>query len=505
MSEENQGKTWSERPELVLAAFVGFSLVAWTIQCSLLQKVLGIDIFETIVWGEQLQLGHSKHPPLSGWIGYFFSWATGHSDWGMYLAAQLCMSLGIFFTFKLAGLFFDRFRAATAALLLYFLIYYTPSEMKFCTYFVEMAAAPLSSYLLIRSLRENRLYLWGLLGAVCGLGMLNKYSFALVLAAFVLVVLTRREYRRRLAAPGPYLAVLMAVLVMAPHVKWLVAHDFVCFKHVGARLEEDHDLLMPLYVLVTALYPVAMESLVVFASGIGWRRGEGGPLKRLAAAWRTLTGGERSPRDREALHFAVIVSLLPGATYLLLSLTGTDIILMWLCSTASATGILALALFPVGIDGLRFKRIAVLLAIFIGCVFAGTTVDLMCRTTTRLHLDPELVVREAEEFWRKHSTEPIPVLVGGLRYAALVDHYSSGHPPVCEPDDDVMIDLYRARIRERGALLIDSGANDFTEFLKRAGVSVKLESRRVSCRSLFGRTRSTGFVLGFLPPGTEIR
>lgn len=505
MTETGNRKSWYERPERVLAVFIGFSMFAWTVQCSLLQNVIGIDIMETIVWGEQLQWGHSKHPPLSGWIGYFFARATGHSDWGMYLAAQLFMSLGIFFTFKLARLFFDRFRAAAAALLLYFLIYYTPSEMKFCTYFVEMAIAPISSYLLIRALRENRFYMWMLLGIVCGLGMLNKYSFALVLAAFVLVVLTGREYRRRLAAPGPYLAVLAAGLVLAPHVKWLFAHDFVCFKHVGARLEEDHDRLMPLYVLVTALYPVAMEILVLFVSGIGWRRGEGGPLKRLASAWRTLTGGERAPRDLEALHFAAIVSLLPGAAYLFLSLFDTDIILKWLCSTASASGILALALFPVGIDSARFRRIAVLLAVFIGCVFIGTTVDLMCRTSTGLHLDPRLVVREAESFWRKHSTEPIPVLVGGLRYAALVDHYSSGHPPVCEPDDDVMIDLYRARIRERGALLIDRGANDFTEFLKRAGVSVELESRRVSCRSLFGRTRSTGFVLGYLPPGTEIK
>ena len=497
---------WFERPEKVLAAFIGFSLLAWTIQCSLLQNVLGIDIYETIVWGEQFQWGNSKHPPLSGWIGYFFSAATGHSDWGMYLAAQLCISLGVFFTFKLARMFFDAFRAATAALLLYFLIYYTPSEMKFSTYFVEMAVAPAASYLMLRALRENRLYLWLILGGVCGLGMLNKYSFALVLAAFFIIMATGREYRRRFASPGPYCAVLMLLLVISPHVKWLAEHDFICFKHVGGRLKEEHDLLMPLYVLLAALYPVAMETLVLLVSGIR-RAGEGGWKRRFAEAAKLLPGGARTDIDRAALHFSAPLSLLPGAAYLLLSLTGTDIILMWLCSTASASGILVLSLFPVKIDASRFKRIALLLAVYVGIVFAATTLDLMFRTVKSLHLDPHAVVAEAETFWRGRSAEPIRVVVGGLRYAALFDHYSPGHPPVCDPEDELAIGLYRERIQKYGALLIDRDAAEIDKILIRveAPEKPKPETLRVSYRSLFGRRRVCTFAVAYLPPGTRIK
>ena len=92
-------KSIFERPELVLVAFIVVSVLVWTLQCSIFQRVLGIDIYETIVWGEEMQWGYSKHPPLSGWLGYFFSWVTGHRDWGLYLAAQLCIGLGVFFTF----------------------------------------------------------------------------------------------------------------------------------------------------------------------------------------------------------------------------------------------------------------------------------------------------------------------------------------------------------------------------------------------------------------------
>ncbi|MBP5531191.1 MAG: glycosyltransferase family 39 protein, partial [Lentisphaeria bacterium] len=258
----NAGKKRSlfDRPEMVLGVFIVVSMAIWTLQCSLLQRVFGIDIYETIVWGEQLQLGHSKHPPLSGWLGYFFSWVTGHRDWGLYFAAQLCIGLGVFFTFLTARQFFDRYRAAAAALLLYFLFYYTPSEMKFCTYLVEIALAPLASYLLIKGLRENKWGQWALFGAVCGLGVLNKYSFGLIMAGFALVVLTRKEYLRRLASPWPYFAVPVFLAVVYPHLEWLIEHDFVCLGHVGGRLDEKHSIFMPLVVVCMSLYPALMEA-----------------------------------------------------------------------------------------------------------------------------------------------------------------------------------------------------------------------------------------------------
>ncbi|MBQ6353077.1 MAG: glycosyltransferase family 39 protein [Lentisphaeria bacterium] len=495
-------KSWADRPELVLFFFILLSLAIWTLQCSLLQSVLGIDIFETIVWGEQLQWGHSKHPPLSGWIGYFCTWATGHSDWGLYLAAQLCIGLGVFFTFKTARMFFDRFRAATAALLLYFLLYYTPSEMKFCTYLVEIDIAPAAAFLLLKSLRENRWNHWCAFGAVCGLGILNKYSFGLIAVAFVLVMLTRREYRRRYASVGPYLAVLVAIAVTSPHLKWLYEHDFVCFRHVGDRLDEEHNILMPLYVLAAALYPVLMEGLVVVLTlaplpprrGAEWLR-----------SWRALDGWTRGDRNFEALHFSGVVSFLPGAVYLALSLAGTDIILMWLCSVASLSGIFVMALCPVEVDRRFFQRFSLLLAGFIGVVFDGVTADLLLRTADGVHMRPAPVVAAAEKCWRKSSDEPIPLVIGGLRFAALVDHYSSAHPPVCDPEDEVMIALYRDRIRERGALLVDAKIRDFDGFLKRVEVPVRFQKHRVSFSARFGKKKNRGFVVGVLPPGTVVK
>ena len=498
-----------DRPELVLGGLVVVAMVAWTLQHSLLQKVFGIDIYETIVWGEELQLGHSKHPPLSGWLGYFFSWVTGHRDWGLYLASQLCLGAGIFFTFLTARQFFDRCRAAAAALLLYLFYYMPHQEMKFCTYLVEIALAPLAAYLLIKGLRQNKWWQWLLLGAVCGLGILNKYSFGLIMAGFLIVVLARREYRRRLASPWPYLAVLVFLAVISPHLKWLIDHHFVCFRHVGSRLDEKPSRLMPLMVVVMTLFPLAIEAgAMILALVPRFPKSGDGRVARWFRSWRTLDSWPPAARNREALYFAGVISLLPGAVYLLLSLTGTDIILQWLCSVASLSGIMVVALFPVEVDRRLFKRLTILAAVLVAIFFVGTTADLLCRTTNSSHIDPAPVVAAAETFWKENSgsDEPIPVVVGGLRFAALVDHYSGQHPPVCEPDDDVMIDLYREKIRKHGALLIDAGERDFDGFLKRAGgVKVKFKHCPIRYRARFGKTKKREFVLGYLPPGTVLK
>ena len=201
-----------------------------------------------------------------------------------------------------------------------------------------------------------------------------------------------------------------------------------------------------------------------------------------------------------------MITLLPGAVYFLLSLTGTDIILQWLCSVSSLSGIMVLSLFPIEVDRRLFKRLSILLAALVAVFFIGTTADLAFRTNKRLHIYPETVVAEAEKFWAEHSDGPIPVVVGRLRFAALIDHYSAQHPPVCDPDDDVMIDLYRERIRRRGALLIDSNPEELKAFLERAGgAPVKFGWHRVRFRAIFGKERAQDFALGYLPPGTEIK
>ena len=73
----------------------------------------------------------------------------------------------------------------------------------------------------------DRLGWWAGLGAAVGLGLLSKYTMAMLLVPMAAWVALDRPSRRLLARPGPYLAAGIAAGLFAPHVVWAAAHDFV--------------------------------------------------------------------------------------------------------------------------------------------------------------------------------------------------------------------------------------------------------------------------------------
>ena len=121
--KEEMSSLW-QVPRRGLFLALAAASIAWTLQYALLQKMVGLDVVEAVTWGLQGDVwGNVKHPPLSGWIALLFYRLSGGADWGLYLAAQVCVWIGILFTWRLARLFWDEYRAVTAAFLLCFLYY----------------------------------------------------------------------------------------------------------------------------------------------------------------------------------------------------------------------------------------------------------------------------------------------------------------------------------------------------------------------------------------------
>lgn len=474
-----------DNPSKALLLFIGASIVLWTTQCSLLQNIQSLDTLETVTWGAQWAWGHFKHPPLSGWMGYGFSVLTGHSDWGLYLLAQLCLAVGVWYAYKLAREFWqDQYSAAAAALLLYVLHYYNPSWMKFSSFFVEIALRPVMAYYFYVALRNNRWHQWALFGFFCGLGILAKYSTVLLLAAFLLLFLMRKQYRLKLLSYGPYLAFLIFLLVIAPHINWLIDHDFACFRHVESRMVNQHPWYTPLNVTVTAFYPLLAEMGML-----------------LLACFPRYRGRERKPVDRNALCWALVLTLVPSFFFILISLFGSDVILMWFSSLACWTGIAVVAVFPFAITRDIFRRLFLLLVIYTAVLFVGTSIDLLVCSRPRLHVRPEAIVNPALNFWKSRSGGPVPVVVGERWLSGVIENYSEGRPPACEIDDEVFFDLYKERIAREGALLIARRAREFTGFLKQAGFpEIEFTPVSVEYSAPWGKTRKLRFVLGYLPP-----
>lgn len=83
----------------------------------------------------------------------------------------------------------------------------------------------LSAWLLLRALDENRFSRWLPLGAVLGIGLLNKTSMLWFGGGLALGLLLTR-HRRALLTPGPWIAGAVAVVFFLPHVVWQVHNSW---------------------------------------------------------------------------------------------------------------------------------------------------------------------------------------------------------------------------------------------------------------------------------------
>ncbi len=96
--------------------------------------------------------------------------------------------------------------------------------------------------------------LWIMVGIALGLTTLSKYHSALLLAGTVLFCLFNKSYRHWLWHPGPYLAIIINVLISLPIFIWNYQNEWISFLFQGARAGADEGLrLYPHFLLRSIL------------------------------------------------------------------------------------------------------------------------------------------------------------------------------------------------------------------------------------------------------------
>jgi hypothetical protein len=126
-----------------------------------------------------------------------------------------------------------------------------------------------AALLAIRIVKTEDPRLWLALGAVTGLGLLNKISllfFGLGLA--VGVVLT--PLRRQLLRPHPWLGGLLALALFAPHLLWQVRQDWPTREFIENATRYKIASLTPLQFLLAQLDEIHPFNLPVWLAGLGF-------------------------------------------------------------------------------------------------------------------------------------------------------------------------------------------------------------------------------------------
>lgn len=259
-------------------------------------------------------LSYLDHPPMVAALIWLGTKVWGVSEFGVRFAAFLCWFVTAFFSYRLSAKVFDRQAAMGAVLLLAVLPLY------FGVGFLMTPDAPLHAawsallYFGYRALIENDSASWGGIGASLGLGLLSKYTIALLGPPFLLFMLIDRRARRWFLKPGPYGALVLALALFSPVLIWNMQNEWASFLFQSAKrissapVISTPDLLGHITLILTPAGVIGVVLFFLFGKKI------------FRSAEYPEKAGARQDVDRSYL-LLLLFSLLPFALFFTISFT----------------------------------------------------------------------------------------------------------------------------------------------------------------------------------------
>ena len=234
-----------------------------------------------------LAWGYVDHPPLSIALLTLVRVLFGESLAAIRIVAAFLGAGTVFLTGRLAraagGGAFAQTVACLCALLapVYLAIghFYSMNA-------IEMALWPAASLLLLRALRTGRAADWALLGALLGVGLLNKIS-ASWLGLGIAIGLLLTPHRRALRTPGPWIAAAIAALFFLPHVLWQAGNHFPTLEFMRNATEHKMTGVSPQAFLREQVLVMGPGNAVVWIAGLWFAlfARTGRPWRLLAWIW----------------------------------------------------------------------------------------------------------------------------------------------------------------------------------------------------------------------------
>jgi 4-amino-4-deoxy-L-arabinose transferase-like glycosyltransferase len=442
--------TIERRPQAAFAVFLALHALVWTALPALLYPNLPLDLIEALTYGREWQLGYDKLPPLPWWLVEIVYRVIG-VDTAYYALAQLAVIGAFAAIFMTARPLVGGVGALVSVLILDGLHYFHFTSAKFNHDVIQLPLWALAGFAFHAALKHGRLVHWALLGLAIGLALWAKYFVAVLAAPLALFLLFDRDARKALATPGPYVALVVAAVVMAPHLLWLVRNDFLPFAYASARAAPsrglfDH-LLHPVVFAVSQL--VFLIPALLIAAALVW------PKARHEAP--------ATPSIADAFDRRIVTLLAfgPAATTVALSaISGRGTIAMWGYPLWLFLGLWMVLYAPRALEPARLARIGALWAavfvlfavVFIVSYSVLPAIDHRYRA---VFFPGDRLADELARRYRAATGRPLVYVVGSMWEGGNVAHYASEQPRVLidgDPRRAPWIDL--GDLRSKGAVVV---------------------------------------------------
>jgi hypothetical protein len=192
---------------------------------------LYIDEAQYWTWAQQLDWGYFSKPPGVAALIWLSTALFGDGLLGVKALAMLCYPAAAAACWAIARRLYDERTAFWSAVAVVTLPMFAWLGLFVSTDALLTLFWALALWTYLRALDSDAWADWLLLGLVCGLGLLSKYTMAAWLGAAFLHLLA--FHRPRLASAKPWLAAGLALLILSPNIYWNFTHDFPTLKHTA--------------------------------------------------------------------------------------------------------------------------------------------------------------------------------------------------------------------------------------------------------------------------------
>lgn len=228
LSSARRSATWPRPAVLGLLALwllLWLTWTAWTTQSP------PVDNAEQLSWVRSLQWGYYKHPPLPTAVLWPLVQLFGVQEWVSYAAAGLVNLASLCLLYRLLNAVTGARQALLALLGTLCVGYYSLRLAYFNHDTLLMLAHLAAAWFTWQAFAQRSRHAWWGLGLALGLGGLAKYQVVLSAGAVLVFWGLRRGWRDPLHRRGVAEAAALSLLVVSPHLVWLVDHGFQPFEY----------------------------------------------------------------------------------------------------------------------------------------------------------------------------------------------------------------------------------------------------------------------------------
>lgn len=218
---------------VLLAAYVAI----WTIYCTVSTSTrdLHVDMTEALALSHDPSFGYYKHPPMSAWVAGLWFTIFPLTSWAFYLLAISVAAVGLWAAWALSARWLNAEKRVLGLALLTLVPFYNFHALKYNANTVLIPFWALTTLWFLRSF-ETRAPLYAALAGVAATGaMLTKYWSIFLLAGLAVAAISDARRAAYFRSSAPWITIAVGAALIAPHIYWLIAHDFLPFSYVANR------------------------------------------------------------------------------------------------------------------------------------------------------------------------------------------------------------------------------------------------------------------------------